>query len=134
MSTSKKYHAPQQVAQAFLKDFFSTSAAGSSVARGKSSAMSAANAAADCIRTWLVTGTAPVETVAMAVYNDRGYYGVAKGIMFSFPCECHGGEWVVKEGLSVSPFGHAKIRATEKELLEERGAAMEILQQGRAKM
>jgi malate dehydrogenase len=103
-------------------------------ARGKSSAMSAANAAADCVRTWLVTGTAPGETVAMAVYNDRGYYGVAKGIMFSFPCECRGGEWVVKEGLDVSPFGRAKIRATEKELLEEREAAMEILQQGRAKM
>ncbi len=38
-------------------------------ARGKSSAMSAANAAADCIRTWLVTGTEEGETVGMAVYR-----------------------------------------------------------------
>lgn len=103
-------------------------------ARGKSSAMSAANAAADCVRTWLVTGTSPGETVAMAVYNDKGYYGVAKGIMFSFPCECRGGEWVVKEGLQLSEFGKQKIKATETELLQERDAAMEILQQGRAKL
>ena len=60
--------------------------------------MSAANAAADCIRTWLVTGTGPGETVGMAVYNDKGYYGVQKDIMFSFPCMCVGGEWIVKEG------------------------------------
>ena len=95
--------------------------------RGKSSAMSAANAAADCIRTWLVTGTGPGETVGMAVYNDKGYYGVQKDIMFSFPCMCVGGEWIVKEGLSLSSFAREKISATEKELLNERDAAMEIL-------
>ena len=55
-------------------------------------------------------------------------------IMFSFPCECRGGEWAVKEGLSISRFAREKIRATERELLEERDAAMEILQAGRAKM
>lgn len=97
-------------------------------ARGKSSAMSAANAAADCVRTWLVTGTAPGETVAMAVYNDRGYYGVAKGIMFSFPCECRGGEWVVKEGLALTEYAQGKLKVSEAELLEERSAAMEILE------
>ena len=89
--------------------------------------MSAANAAADCIRTWLVTGTGPGETVGMAVYNDKGYYGVEKDIMFSFPCMCVGGEWIVKEGLSLSSFAREKISATEKELLNERDAAMEIL-------
>ena len=96
-------------------------------ARGKSSAMSAANAAADCIRTWLVTGTEEGETVGMAVYNDQGYYGVKKGIMFSFPCMCVGGDWIVKEGLPISPFARTKIKATETELLQELEAAMEIL-------
>jgi malate dehydrogenase len=96
-------------------------------ARGKSSAMSAANAAADCVRTWLVTGTEPGETVGMAVYNDKGYYGVRQGVMFSFPCMCVGGEWVVKEGLSLSSFARKKIKATEKELFDELDAAMEIL-------
>ena len=103
-------------------------------ARGKSSAMSAANAAADCVRTWLVTGTELGETVGMAVYNDKGYYGVQTGIIFSFPCECRGGEWFVKEGLSLSPFARKKLKATETELLQERAAAMEILQQGKSKM
>ena len=96
-------------------------------ARGKSSALSAANAAADCVRTWLVTGTKPGETVAMAVYNEEGHYGVTKGLMFSFPCECKDGDWVVKTGLNVNEFGQEKIKASEAELLSERDAAMEIL-------
>ena len=97
-------------------------------ARGKSSAMSAANAAANCMRTWLVTGTKDDETVAMAIYNDKGYYGVKKDIMFSFPCMCKNGNWIVKEGLEISSFGQEKITASEVELLEERDAAMEILE------
>ena len=95
--------------------------------RGKSSAMSAANAAADCVRTWLVTGTEPGETVAMAVFNDKGYYGVAEGLFFSFPCECSGGDWRVKEGLVPSEFAMAKIKASEAELMEERSTANEVL-------
>lgn len=96
-------------------------------ARGKSSALSAANAAADCVRTWIVTGTPPGETVAMGVYNDQGYYGVEKDIVFSFPCECKDGEWSVKTGMDIHSFGLEKIKASETELLEERSAAMEIL-------
>eukprot|EP00579_Thalassiosira_antarctica_P015872 CAMPEP_0201945060 /NCGR_PEP_ID=MMETSP0903-20130614/53711_1 /ASSEMBLY_ACC=CAM_ASM_000552 /TAXON_ID=420261 /ORGANISM="Thalassiosira antarctica, Strain CCMP982" /LENGTH=431 /DNA_ID=CAMNT_0048488119 /DNA_START=54 /DNA_END=1349 /DNA_ORIENTATION=- len=76
-------------------------------ARGNSSALSAAMATAECLKTWLVTGTNEGETVSMAVYNDKGYYGVKKGIVFSFPCECRNGEWFVlvtgtKEGETVS--------------------------------
>jgi malate dehydrogenase len=97
-------------------------------ARGKSSALSAAQAAADCMRTWVTTGTAVGETVAMAVYNDRGYYGVAEDIVFSFPCECRGGEWVVKEGLALTEYAQGKLKVSEAELLEERSAAMEILE------
>jgi malate dehydrogenase len=99
-------------------------------ARGKSSALSAANAAADCIRTWLVTGTKDGETVAMAVYNDQGYYGVEKDLVYSFPCECKDGDWTVKTGLTVTDFCVEKIKASEAELLEERSAALEILNGG----
>ena len=99
-------------------------------ARGKSSALSAANAAADCVRTWLVTGTKEGETVAMAVYNDEGYYGVEKDIMFSFPCICKDGDWIVKKDLEINDFGKEKIKTSEIELLEERAAAMEILEGG----
>jgi len=97
-------------------------------ARGNSSAMSAANAAADCVRTWLVTGTKPGETVAMAVYNDEGYYGVEKDLMYSFPCGCKDGDWVVKTGLNINMFGQEKIKASESELIDERTAALEILE------
>lgn len=96
-------------------------------ARGLSSAMSAAQATADCLRTWLVTGTQAGETVSMAVYNDQGYYGVKEGIVFSFPCECRNGEWFVKEGLQLSEFSRNKLRITEEELLEEMAAAQELI-------
>jgi len=96
-------------------------------ARGLSSAMSAAQATADCLRTWLVTGTKDGETVSMAVYNDKGYYGVKVGIVFSFPCECRNGEWFVKEGLQLSEFSRKKLRITEAELVEEMAGAQELI-------
>ena len=100
--------------------------------RGKSSAMSAAQATADCLKTWLVAGTPQGETVSMAVYNDQGYYGVEKGLVFSFPCECRNGEWFVKEGLELNEFAREQIRLTELELKSEQCAAMEVL--GRSKL
>jgi len=95
--------------------------------RGNSSALSAAMGTADCLKTWLVTGTKDEETISMAVYNDRGYYGVKEGIVFSFPCECRGGEWFVKEGLELSEFAREKLKVTENELLEEWEAAKGLL-------
>lgn len=97
-------------------------------ARGSSSAMSAAMATAECLKTWLVTGTAAGETVSMAVYNDKGYYGIKKDIVFSFPCECRDGEWAVKEGLELTLNARQKIKASEEELVDERKAAMELLE------
>ena len=96
-------------------------------ARGSSSALSAAAATAECLRVWLVAGTAAGETVSMAVHNDKGYYGVREGLVFSFPCECRDGEWRVKEGLSLSSFAQRQLKITEAELLEEREAAWELV-------
>src|ERR1043165_1632673 len=53
-------------------------------ARGLSSAASAANAAVDHIRSWAL-GTADGDWVSMAVPSD-GSYGVAEGLISSFPC------------------------------------------------
>ncbi|MEC8437544.1 MAG: malate dehydrogenase, partial [Pseudomonadota bacterium] len=53
-------------------------------ARGASSAASAANAAIDHMRDW-VLGTDSV--VSMGVYSD-GSYGVAEGLIYSFPVTC----------------------------------------------
>ena len=55
-------------------------------ARGASSAASAANAAVDHIRTWTL-GTADGDWVSMAIPSD-GSYGVAEGLISSFPCTC----------------------------------------------
>jgi malate dehydrogenase len=96
-------------------------------ARGNSSALSAAMAVANCLKTWLVTGTQEDETVSMAVYNDQGYYGVQAGIVFSFPCECKHGEWFVKEDLQLSEFAQEKLKVTESELVEELVSAQELI-------
>lgn len=100
-------------------------------ARGNSSALSAAMATADCLKTWLVTGTKEGETVSMAVYNDKGYYGIKKGVVFSFPCECRHGNWFVKEGLELIEFIREKLDVTEQELIEERDAAQELIVKSR---
>jgi len=103
-------------------------------ARGASSALSAAMAIANCLKVWLVTGTKEDETISLAVYNDKGYYGVESGIVFSFPCTCHNGEWKVKGGLELSEFARQKLMVTEKELLEEWEAAKELVDNNTSSM
>ncbi|MAE39620.1 MAG: malate dehydrogenase [Psychrobacter sp.] len=95
-------------------------------ARGASSAASAANAAIDHIRTW-VMGTDGDDWVSMAVYSN-GEYGVAKGLIYSFPCTCNNGDWSIVEDVDVSAeFSKEKMAATEQELSEERDAVSHLL-------
>ena len=93
-------------------------------ARGLSSAASAANAAISHVRDWAL-GTNG-ETVSMAVYSD-GSYGVAEGLIYSFPCTCEAGEWSIVQGLKVSEFSQSKMDETETELTEERDAVQDLL-------
>jgi malate dehydrogenase len=93
-------------------------------ARGLSSAASAANAAIDHVRDW-VSGT-DGETVSMGVYSD-GSYGIAEGLIYSFPCTCENGQWKIVQGLSISEFSTGKMLATEQELIEERDAVKDLL-------
>ena len=92
-------------------------------ARGLSSAASAANAAIDHVRDW-VSGTDGA-MVSMAVYSD-GSYGVAEGLIYSFPCTCEGGAWSIVQGQSISDFSQAKMDATEAELTEARDEVAEL--------
>jgi malate dehydrogenase len=89
-------------------------------ARGASSAASAANAAVDHVRDW-VRGTPDGDWVSMAVPSD-GSYGVAEGIISSFPCRTSGGEYEIVQGLGVNDFAQERIDKTVNELLEERAA------------
>lgn len=95
-------------------------------ARGASSAASAANAAIAHVRTW-VMGTDDNDWVSMGVYSN-GEYGIAKGLIYSFPCTCKDGDWSIVEGLDTSSdFSKEKMAATEQELSEERDAVSHLL-------
>ena len=94
-------------------------------ARGASSAASAANAAIAHMRSWAL-GTAEGDWVSMGVYSD-GSYGIAEGLIYSFPCVCKDGDWQIVQGLDINDFSRAKMQATETELTEERDAVQHLL-------
>jgi len=94
-------------------------------ARGASSAASAANAAIAHMRSWAL-GTADGDWVSMGVYSD-GSYGIAEGLIYSFPCTCKDGDWSIVQGLEVNDFSRSKMSATEQELTEERDAVVHLL-------
>lgn len=95
-------------------------------ARGKSSALSAANAALDQVRT-LLYKTEPGAWFSAAVASD-GSYGIDEGLIFSFPLVSDGvGNWEIVQGLSWSDFAREKVEATLNELREERDVVADLL-------
>ena len=92
-------------------------------ARGLSSAASAANAAIDHVRDW-VMGTN--DWVSMGIPSD-GSYGIPEGLMFGYPVTCSGGQYTIVKGLEHNDFAKGKIAATQKELSEERAAIAHLL-------
>ena len=94
-------------------------------ARGASSAASAANAALEHMRDW-VAGTPGDDWTSMAVPSD-GSYGIDKGLMYSFPVRCKGGDYEIVQGLPVDEFSRARMTATENELKEERDAIQKLV-------
>ena len=94
-------------------------------ARGASSAASAASAAIDHIRDW-VLGTPSGDWVSMAVPSD-GSYGIPEGIMYGFPTTCAEGKWSIVQGLEIDPFSRARMDATLAELQEEAAAVEDLL-------
>ena len=93
-------------------------------ARGASSAASAANAAIDHVRDW-VLGTPEGDWVSMGIPSD-GSYGVPEGIMAGFPVTCSGGEYSIVQGLEIDDFSREKIDANASELMEERNAVADL--------
>jgi malate dehydrogenase len=94
-------------------------------ARGASSAASAASAAIDHVHDWAL-GTADDDWVSMAVASD-GSYGIAEGVVFSYPVRCVRGEYQIVQGLEVDEFARGKLKATEAELREERAGVADLL-------
>ena len=93
-------------------------------ARGLSSAASAANAAIDHMRTWAL-GSAKGDWVSMAIPSD-GSYGVAEGIISSFPVTCASGKYEIVQGLDIDDFSRGRIDASVAELVEERDGVKEL--------
>jgi len=94
-------------------------------ARGASSAASAASSAIDHVRNWLF-GTREGDWISMAVPAD-GSYGIAPGVVYSYPCVCQGGDYKIVQGLPVDEFSRGKMDASDKELREERAAVESLL-------
>jgi malate dehydrogenase len=93
-------------------------------ARGLSSAASAANAAIDHVRDWVLGSNG--QWVSMGVPSD-GSYGVPEGLVFGYPVITQGGRHEIVKGLQHGDFARAKIAATQKELQEERSAIEHLL-------
>jgi len=96
-------------------------------ARKFSSALSAANAICDHLRTWLVTGTKAGEIVSMGVFSTGEHYGIQKGLIVSLPVTCTDGQYSVVDNLNVSDFAKEKILASVTELLQEAETMKAIL-------
>ncbi|MEE8495522.1 MAG: malate dehydrogenase [Xanthomonadales bacterium] len=94
-------------------------------ARGVSSAASAASAAMDHVRSW-VLGTPEGDWVSMSVPAD-GSYGIKSGIIYSYPCVCENGDYRIVQGLAIDEFSRERMDATEAELREERAAVEDLL-------
>ena len=92
-------------------------------ARGLSSAASAANAAIDHVRDWVLGSN---DWVTMGVPSD-GSYGIPEGIVFGFPCECKNGSYKIIQGIEIDAFAQEKIAKTLKELTDEADAVKGML-------
>jgi len=103
-------------------------------ARGLSSAMSAANAIKDHLRTWLNTGSSG-KIVSMGVVSQgtgmkigQPQISVPAGLVCSVPVRCKGdGSYEVVNNLKLSDFMSTKIRESVQELDSERNTVLELL-------
>ena len=94
-------------------------------ARGLSSAASAANAAIDHMRNW-VLGSPEGDWVTMGVPAD-GSYGIPEGVLYGYPVTCKGGKYEIVKGIEISEFSRKRMDATLKELHEERDGVRHLL-------
>ena len=93
-------------------------------ARGLSSAASAANAAIDHVRDWLLGSNG--KWVTMGVASD-GSYGVPEDVIYGVPCTTAAGKYEVIKGLEIDEFSRSKMDHTLNELLEERDGVKHLL-------
>jgi len=93
-------------------------------ARGLSSAASAANAAIDHIRDWVLGSGG--KWVTMGVPSD-GSYGIPAGVMYGVPVTCENGSYTRIEGLPIDDYSRSMMDKTLAELEEERAGVAHLL-------
>ena len=93
-------------------------------ARGLSSAASAANAAIDHVRDWVLGSNG--KWVTMGIPSD-GSYGIPEGVIYGFPVTTAGAGYQMVKGLEIDAFSRSKMDATLKELEEERAGISHLL-------
>jgi malate dehydrogenase len=93
-------------------------------ARGLSSAASAANAAIDHVRDW-VLGTNG-KWVTMGIPSN-GDYEIPAEVIYGFPVTCANGEYTLVKGLEIDAFSRERMTHTLNELLEEQAGVKHLL-------
>ncbi len=94
-------------------------------ARGASSAASAADAALDHMRSWIL-GTDEGDWVSMGVLSD-GSYDTEPGLIYSFPVTCKDKTYKIVQDLEIDDYSKQKMRLTEQELKQERDIIADLL-------
>ncbi len=93
-------------------------------ARKLSSAASAANAAIDHMRDWILGSNG--KWVTMGIPSD-GSYGIPKDTMFGFPVTTASGEYTMVKDLPIDEFSRERMNVTLQELNEERTGVAPLL-------
>ncbi|MBM3201602.1 MAG: malate dehydrogenase [Chlamydiae bacterium] len=93
--------------------------------RGASSAASAAHGVASALKALYQDGP----TFSMGVCAHNNPYGISQDLIYSFPCRREKGKISIVSGLKHGSFVEEKIKASEKELKEERDAVRMYLKE-----
>ena len=93
-------------------------------ARGLSSAASAANAAIDHVRDWVLGTNGKWVTMGIA---SNGEYDIPEDVIYGFPCTCANGKYEMVKGLEIDAFSRERMTLTLQELLEEQDGVKHLL-------
>ena len=93
-------------------------------ARGLSSAASAASAAIDHIKDWILGSSENWVTMGIP---SNGQYGIPDDLIFGMPVVCEDGKYSVVNDLEINDFAKSKFSITLKELIEEQNDIFNLL-------
>ncbi|WP_454722053.1 MULTISPECIES: malate dehydrogenase [Cupriavidus] len=93
-------------------------------ARGLSSAASAANAAIDHVRDWVLGTNGKIVTMGIP---SNGEYGIPADTMFGYPVTTANGKYEIVKGLEIDAYSQEKINITLNELEEEKAGVQHLL-------